>query len=293
MLTPLGHVVSTKAEIARLCVSAFGECFMIRIGVGQTQPKIGDKAWNTDLTRRLLRAAEDESVDVVVLPELLNSGYVFSSKSEAADLSEDIPSGPFSKLLQESSRKGLLIVSGICQKQGNLVYNSAAAFANGALLTTYQKLHLFDHESEWFSSGNKEPPVVEFQGYRFGIMICFDWAFPEVARILALKSAQVILHPANLVLPYCQDAMRTRSIENRVFTATANRTGLERDVQFSGMSQVTNPRGEVLLRQGGTEEGLFWVDIDPLEADDKMITSRNHVLRDRRPEVYTILTKTS
>lgn len=274
-------------------MSPHGECFMIRIGVGQTQPKIGDKAWNLEQTRRLLQAADEESVDVVVLPELLNSGYVFRSKNETSTLSEDIPTGPFSKLLRESSSKGRLIVSGICQKQGNLTYNSAAAFANGALLTTYQKLHLFDRESEWFASGNKEPPVVEFQGYRFGIMVCFDWAFPEVARILALKSAQVVLHPANLVLPYCQDAMRTRSIENRVFTATANRTGLERGVQFSGRSQVTSPKGDILLRRGATDEGLFWVDVDPSEADNKMITTRNHVLRDRRPEVYTILTKTS
>lgn len=268
-------------------------CSMIRIGVGQTEPRIGDRAWNMERTRRLLQAADEESVDVVVLPELLNSGYVFHSKSEVVGLSEDIPNGPFSKLLQENSKKGRLIVSGIGQKQGTAVYNSAAAFANGKLLATYQKLHLFDHESDWFVPGNTEPPVMEFHGYRFGIMVCFDWAFPEVARILALKSAQVILHPANLVLPYCQDAMRTRSIENRVFTATANRTGLERGVQFSGMSQVTSPKGEVLLRRGGTEEGLFWTDIEPHEADNKMITQRNHVLKDRRPEIYTMLTKTS
>jgi len=286
-------VVVTKAEIARICISAFGEHFMIRIGVGQTQPNFGDKVWNMEQTRQLLQAADHESVDVVVLPELLNSGYVFRSKNEATGLSEEIPAGPFSKLLQASSKKGRLIVSGICQKQGNLVYNSAAAFANGALLAVYQKLHLFDHESEWFTPGGKEPPVVEFHGYRFGIMVCFDWAFPEVARILALKSAQVILHPANLVLPYCQEAMRTRSIENRVFTATANRTGLERDVQFSGMSQVTSPKGEVLLRRGVTDQGLFWVDIEPRDSDNKMITARNHVLKDRRPETYTLLTRPS
>jgi predicted amidohydrolase len=87
--------------------------------------------------------------------------------------------------------------------------------------------------------------------------------------------------------------MITRSVENRVFTATANRIGLERGVQFSGMSQVTSPRGEVLLRRGATEDGLFWVDIDPREADNKMITSRNHVLRDRRPEIYKMITQTS
>ena len=266
---------------------------MIRLAVGQVQPKIGDKAWNTQQTRLLLQAAENESVDVVVLPELLNSGYVFRSRTEATSLSEEIPIGPFSMLLQEWSEKGRLVVSGVCEKRADKLFNSAAAFGDGELVAVYQKLHLFDRESEWFAAGQNEPPVIEYHGYRFGLMVCFDWAFPEVARILALKSAQVILHPANLVLPYCQDAMITRSVENRVFTATANRIGLERGIQFSGMSQVISPRGEVLLRRGATEDGLFWVDIDPREADNKMITSRNHVLRDRRPEIYKMITQTS
>jgi len=72
---------------------------------------------------------------------------------------------------------------------------------------------------------------------RVGMMVCFDWAFPEVARALALKGADLIGHPANLVLTYCQQAMVTRCIENLVFAVTANRYGTEE-----------RPHGELTLR---------------------------------------------
>ena len=125
-----------------------------------------------------------------------------------------------------------------------------------------------------------------FRNYRIGIMICFDWAFPEMARALALGGAQLILHPSNLVLPYCMQAMLTRSIENRVFTATANRTGLERGTQFAGGSQITSPQGERLVQAGAETSGVITAEVDLAQADNKWITPYNHVFRDRRPDLY-------
>jgi predicted amidohydrolase len=175
-------------------------------------------------------------------------------------------------------------------KEGHL-YNSAAVFADGKHLATYRKIHLFDRENEWFLPGNEEPQVVDWKGHKIGVMVCFDWAFPEVARILALKGADIILHPANLVLPYCQNAMITRSIENRVFTATANRVGTERGVVFSGMSQVISPKGEVLLRLQEEKLRVACVDLDLSLARDKKITKRNDVMEDRRPSIYGRLSR--
>jgi len=266
---------------------------VIRLAVGQFEPRVGDSSGNMQKLESLLQSAHVGSVDVLVLPELANSGYVFSSRDETIGLSEEVPAGTFSKLLQASSKEGRLVVSGICEREGDKLYNSAAAFGNGKHVATYRKVHLFNREGEWFLTGDKEPPVFEYKGFKFGLMICFDWAFPEMARVLALKGAEVILHPANLVLPYCQNAMITRSVENRVFTATANRIGTERGTTFSGVSQVTSPRGEVLVRGGANDEGLFWVDINPNDADDKMITEYNHVLNDRHPMVYRRLTRVS
>ena len=259
---------------------------MPRLGVGQTAFKVGDTGYNLSVVESLLGDASKLDVDVLVLPELSNSGYAFSARDEAVASSEVVPDGRFCRLLSGWSASHRMVVSGLCEQFDGELYNSAAAFADGEHLTTYRKLHLFDNEPSCFLPGSQEPPVVSFAGHKYGIMICFDWAFPEVARILTLKGAQIILHPANLVLPYCQYAMVTRSIENRVFTATANRIGAERDLVFSGMSQMTSPRGEVIVQATKAYSGVLTADLDLELADDKMITKRNHLLRDRRPEVY-------
>ncbi len=258
----------------------------LRIAVGQIEPRIGDLQWNIEQIQRALNQAADNNVDVLVLPELSNSGYAFASTDEALDSSEIIPEGDISRMLLEWSSDNKMVVAGICEKTNDGLFNSAAVIANGKHITTYRKIHLFYKEFEWFIPGGAEPPVIEFEGHRFGVMICFDWAFPEIARILALKGAQVILHPANLVLPYCFDAMITRSIENRVFTATANRIGVERDLNFTGRSQITSPEGKRLLSLSKEDAGMGMLEIDPSIADDKMITERNDVLADRRPELY-------
>jgi predicted amidohydrolase len=255
------------------------------------EPIIGDIEENMRKLKEILASATDNNIDVLVLPELINSGYVFKSQDEANSLSEQIPAGDFSATMQEWSKKGRLIVAGICERSNNKLYNSAVVFGDGKHLATYRKIQLFNKEKDWFHPGAEEPPVIEHNGHRYGVMVCFDWVFPEIARILAIKGAQIILHPANLVLPFCPNAMVTRSIENRVFTATAGRIGEERDVHFIGGSQITNPKGEVLFRMKDGESGLSWADVDLMEADNKTLTKRNDVLTDRRPDLYKRLTE--
>lgn len=263
---------------------------IMRIAVGQMAPVIAEVDENLARVRDLLKEAERADVDALILPELCNSGYAFKHVSEVSASAEPIPEGCMSQELLAWSGGGRLVAAGICERTPEGFYNSAAVFGNGKHLATYRKIHLFLNEKDWFFPGQDEPPVVEFRGHRFGIMVCFDWAFPEVARILALNGAQIILHPSNLVLPYCQDAMVTRSIENRVFTVTANRTGTERGLTFSGVSQIIDIKGNRLIQMGRDETGLAWVDIDLSLGDNKAITERNDVLADRRPGLYKRLT---
>ena len=263
----------------------------MKLAVGQMEPQICNLKENLSRVKSILEDADKAKVDVLVLPELCNSGYVFNSLSEATDSAESIPNGPMSTKLLEWSRNERLVVAGICEQAENGLYNSAAVFGDGKYITTYRKIHLFLNEADWFKPGREEPPVIEHNGYRFGVMICFDWIFPEVARVLALKGAQVLLHPANLVLPYCQDAMVTRSIENRVFTATANRVGTERDVKFSGSSQITDIKGNRLCQMTKESIGVASVIIDPELANNKSITARNDVLKDRHPDLYKRITQ--
>ena len=128
-------------------------------------------------------------------------------------------------------------------------------------------------------------------GTTIGLLICFDWIFPEAARTLALAGATLLCHPSNLVLPHCPDAMITRCLENRVFAVTANRVGEERrgvtPLRFIGLSQVVSPRGERLARCGAVDEGAATAVIDP-GAFDKRLTPRNDLWEDRRPDIYRL-----
>jgi predicted amidohydrolase len=130
------------------------------------------------------------------------------------------------------------------------------------------------------------------------MMICFDWFFPESARTLALKGAQIIAHPANLVMPYCQNAMVTRALENHVYAVTANRTGKEslgeKTLTFTGASQITDPKGRILFQAGQKSPVVHTETIDPKKANDKHISYRNHIFNDRRTKMYELIqTKTT
>ena len=264
----------------------------MKIGVGQMEPSICNVSENLERVRILLEEAEKSGIEILVLPELCNSGYVFKNINEAKQSAEKIPSGQMSELLREWSSDERLVVAGICESTHEGLFNSAGVFADGKHITTYQKIHLFLDEGDWFLPGQDAPPIINFKDYRFGVMICFDWIFPEAARSLALLGANIIAHPANLVLPYCQDAMVTRSIENHVFTITANRIGQETDqerkLKFTGESQITDPLGKVRYRGPENKATVHVMEIDPSQAEDKNINPRNDLFLDRRERFYLL-----
>ncbi len=263
---------------------------MTRLCVAQADFKVADPDTNYHIIQSLLAEADTAGAEIAVLPELSNSGYALADINEARASGEAIPGGPVCRLLAEWSRPGRMAVCGLCEVAGEQVYNAAVVFCDGTYLTTYRKTHLFMKETLLFTPGDEEPPVIEFKGYKIGLMICYDWAFPEVARLLALQGAQLLLHPSNLVLPYGPQGMLVRSIENRVFTATANRYGLERGLKFFGRSQITSPRGEMLAQAASDATGAITADLDLAQADDKQLTPYNHIFNDRRPALYRRLT---
>lgn len=245
---------------------------------------------------------ELSAFDLLVLPELFSSGYLFRDRDEALSLAEGIDGPTVAALRRIAAERGGAVVAGLAERDGDRVYNAAALATPAGDVHVYRKVHLFDREIEIFDAGDGPFPVwtVETAAGRFrvGVMICFDWLFPESARCLALEGAEVIAHPSNLVLPHCQEAMRTRCLENRVFAVTANRTasddrgdGLR--LEFTGESQVVDPRGRVLARAGAQGEHVVIQEIDLALARDKRVTERNDLLRDRRPEAYPGLVERS
>jgi predicted amidohydrolase len=263
----------------------------MNIGYVQTATEFGRKEENFNAVRALVASGPlGLTVDLLVLPELFATGYTFTSRAEAAGLAEPAD-GPTAAFLSElAATVGGVVVAGFAESDGGKVYNSSLIVNGDGILGTYRKIHLFNREKLWFDPGECEPSIYETAGVRFGVMICFDWIFPESMRMLMLKGADIVAHPANLVLPYCQEAMKTRCLENRMFAVTANRVGREArgedDFLFTGKSQITAPGG-VVLSVGPSEEAAMDVaEIDPKSAADKALNPYNDLRRDRRPELY-------
>ncbi|MBN1548449.1 MAG: acyltransferase, partial [Syntrophaceae bacterium] len=220
-----------------------------------------------------------------------NTGYLFLSKEEAWNLSEEVPGGKTSRLIIDlAKRKNQYIVAGLVERSVDRLYNSAIIASPQGYLGTYRKIHLFSEEKLWFTPGDRPFPVFDIGIGKIGVMICFDWFFPESARILALKGADVICHCANLVLPFCQDGMITRCLENRVFAITANRTGDERRddkvLAYTGRSQITGPQGNILYRASVGSDEVGTADIDITQARNKRLNVYNHLLNNRRVDMY-------
>ncbi|MDP8256702.1 MAG: nitrilase-related carbon-nitrogen hydrolase [Candidatus Alcyoniella australis] len=261
----------------------------MKIAVVQIDVLNGQREENLRRIERRLRTID---VELAVLPELVTSGYLFADRASLLPLAEPAaPGAPSFELLKRLARRSSMhIVAGFPELCEDRIYNSAMLVGPEGLVGVYRKTHLFDREHSLFDPGDSGFRVFDLPGLRLGIMICFDWAFPESARSLVLAGAQLIAHPANLVLPYFQNASITRALENRLFIATANRIGIERvddqELTFTGRSQIVAPDGRVLARADGKRSRTLLVDIDPRQADDKHLTPRDHLLQRRRPELY-------
>jgi predicted amidohydrolase len=253
-----------------------------RLGVVQNSPKFLKAPQNI---RDAFALMDKHAADLWVLPEFFASGYNFKTKKEAAKCAEK-GDGPLSKILQAYAAKNdCAIVAGFPEKAGAKLYNSAL-FATAAKTRVYRKTHVFGGEKRFFSAGDTGFWTENVKGVCVGVMICFDWFFPESARTLALKGAQVIAHPSNLVLPWAPEGMKIRSLENRVYSATADRVGSERGLGFIGQSQIVSPNGSLLTRLGHDETRAAVVAVDAWTAKNKKVHPACDLFVDRRPKFY-------
>jgi len=265
----------------------------VRAAYLQFAPTYLDVAANLEAVDAQIRSLD---ADLIVLPELFTSGYFFHSEEHLAHVAEPIPEGPSTAALRDwAVSLDATLVAGLPEREGERFYNSAVVVQPTGTTFTYRKVHLFYEENTLFEPGDLGFRVFDVTTrdgipYRLGVMVCFDWYFPEAARTLALKGADVIAHPSNLVLPHCPDSMPVRARENHVFTITANRHGEEEKegetLTFIGMSEVCDPSGSILQRADRDTDEVGVVDFDPHAARDRRINDFNDVLADRRPETY-------
>ena len=261
----------------------------------QYDPAYLQVAENLRTVERLLDGAD---ADLIVLPEFFATGYFFRSKAEAARVAESVPAGPTTERLKAwSSDLGATLVAGLPEREEGHFFNSAVVVTPEGWVGLYRKVHLFYEEKIHFRPGDLGFRIFDVhdragQPFRLGVMICFDWYFPEAARSLALQGADVIAHPSNLVRKDCPRSMPIRALENHVFTITANRHGREakgeEELVFVGQSLICDPAGEVLAQAGREETRLGTAEIDPQAARDRRITRHNDLFEDRRPRVYVL-----
>ena len=261
----------------------------MKAGFYQFNPAFGKKEENL---KKVFSAITDADTDLLVLPEFFATGYQFVSQEEVSGLSESIPNGDTTERLSELSRqKGIYLVAGLPERDGDRFFNSAVLSGPDGFIGVYRKTHLFFEEKLYFSPGDTGFKVWDTKVGRIGIMICFDWFFPEAMRALALMGADIITHPSNLVLPYCPAAMPIRCLENRVFAVTANRVGEEnrkagQSLRFIGQSQITSPEGKIIIRAPENDEALLIAEINPETARNKNLNPLNNIFDDRRPGMY-------
>ena len=263
----------------------------LKVALVQFEPCFGQKQNNLEKIQRLTRQLD---ADIIVLPELCTSGYFFTSRPEVEKIAEVANNGPSADFFKElAHQSNAIVVAGFAEQAHDRLFNSCLIqVPEEPLATIYRKTHLFYKERFCFDPGDTGFFVVQdkLRDVRIGPMICYDWRFPEAARVLALLGADLIVCPANLVTDAWGLVMPARAIENKVYVAVANRVGVETKddeaLLFKGNSAVYGYNGSELAKAGPCKEAVVLAEIYPVRTRDKSFNPFNDILTDRQPGHY-------
>lgn len=270
----------------------------VRIACIQMRPEIGAKANNIAASCRFIETAVAAGAQLIVLPELCNSGYVFKDIDEARSLAEPVPGGATCKAWSElAARLNVHIVAGINEQAGSQLYNSAVVIGPTGYLATYRKAHLWNKENLFFTPGDLGFPVIDTELGKLGVFICYDTWFSECYRLCTLQGADIICLPTNWVPIPGQDPEREAMANtlciaaahtNSVYVAAANRVGEERDQPFIGQSLIISYTGRPIGGPASVDrEEVIYADCDPAEARAaRNWNNHNNILHDRRTDLY-------
>lgn len=268
---------------------------LIRVTCCQADLAVGDVPHNRAVVTAAAESAARSGADVVVLPELANSGYVFRDAAEAEALAEPLDGPTVAGWEELCRRHNLTLVGGLCERGENtLLHNSAVVVDPEGLRAVYRKVHLWDREGLVFTAGTQPPPVVHTAAGRIGVMICYDLEFPEWVRLPALAGSELLCLPVNWTCSPAPAGERPLEIvraqaaaaANRIFLAACDRRGEERGTDWVGGSVVLDPDGWPLAGPACERPGPLAADCDLSAARDKRINDHNDVHADRRPELY-------
>ena len=266
---------------------------MTRIACQQLDPQVGDRPGNHALSLAAIEQAAAAGADVVVLPELMSSGYMFASADEADAMAIGLDDPLILEWLALVARADLVLAAGFCERGADdRTYNSALLADASGIRAVYRKLHLWDREKLVFAPGGELPPVIRTRVGTVALIICYDLEFPELTRTVALRGAQLLLVPTNWPLMDRPDgerpaealiAMTTARI-NHMAVACADRVGVERGQAWTGGTTIVDAEGWVAGESRAP--GMVLADVDLELALNKRFTELADSFADRRPELY-------
>lgn len=261
----------------------------MNIAVSQIECIPGDTGTNC---ARIISSAEEakrRGCDVVVLPELSDTGYDLLRMRELASPWDGTP---MKLLCHAAADLNMHIICGISEKEGERIYNSiAVAGPDGAITASYRKAHLFSSgmidERNHFVPGSRLE-TVRVGTFMLGLLICYDLRFPEMTRTLALKGVNALVVCADWPArrsTHWEVLCRARAIENQCYVMAANRCGTDNGLEFAGKSVIIDPAGTVLCEAPAQGETLITAVLDlDLVAGTRAAIG---VLRDRRRDLYS------
>jgi predicted amidohydrolase len=258
----------------------------MKIALYQGPGRINDVNGAFALMAEKAAEAAANGASILLLPEMYLSGYNIGVEAALAQALTPESLSPAQSIAKASN---IALVFGYPELVGDTVANAAVMIGpDGKILANYRKTHLFgDLDRQMFKSVGDRLSITEFNGYKIGLLICYDIEFPEPARVLALAGADILLIPTAQMEPYTQVAkllIPTRAYENQLYVAYANHSGSDDGLSYVGLSSICGPNGDVLAA-AGTGEELIYATID--KADHAKIRQVDPLIADRRPELYT------
>jgi len=267
----------------------------MKIACVQMDVSIGEVDRNLAAVEERLREAAACSCSLAVFPECVVTGYCFENLAEARPFAESVPGPATERISALCAELGMHAVFGLIEIDGDSVFNAAVLTGPAGVIGSYRKVHLpFLGVDRHVSFGNQPFAVHTAGDLRIGMNICYDSAFPEATRSLALLGADLIALPTNWppgAECVAAHVLNTRAMENAVYFAAANRVGTERGFRFIGRSRICGPKGETLAASEDAAETILYAEIDPELARSKTAVrepGRHAIDRmaDRRPEMY-------
>ena len=260
----------------------------MKVGIAQIDCAVGDWKANLETIAAEAGRAAEAGCEVMLVPEMADTGYDMAALRTHAS---DWDGGPCARLREVAAEVGVAIICGLSERVGDDIYNSAAVIdRSGKLAGTYRKLHLFSVppacEAEHFTQGDSLT-LVELCGFRFGIMICYDIRFPELARALTLSGADVLTVSAAWPtgrIEHWRLLNRARAVENQAYVLAANRVGTDGELTHGGNSLIIDPYGEIVASANDNDQTLIVADIERERINKVRATMR--VFDDRRADVY-------